>query len=165
MTPLSCISQMVKDGSRSLKWACLLGVAASCVGAGNVAADTFTWTGNSPFIIGIANNWGNPLNWQGGLIPVNDGTADVVMPDTPRDSPNLDQPWSINSLTFQGPGNYAVGGDPLTIDDVTHDGTGDGHVQQCRGGDRIRRGLAREQRADDVQRPDFGDQRAGASGA
>ena len=55
---------------------------------------------------------------------MNDGTADVVMPDTPRDSPNLDQPWSINSLTFQGPGNYAVGGDPLTIDDVTHDGTG-----------------------------------------
>lgn len=124
MTPLSCTSPIAKNPPQSLKWACWLAVGASCLGAGNSTADTFTWTGNSPFIIGIANDWGNPLNWQAGSIPVNDGTADVVMPDTPRDNPNLDQPWSVNSLTFQGPGNYAVGGDPLTIDDVTHDGTG-----------------------------------------
>jgi autotransporter-associated beta strand protein len=88
------------------------------------SADTFTWTGASPNIIGISNNWGNPLNWQGSAIPTTDGTADVVMPDTPRDNPNLNQPWTINSLTFQGPGNYSVNGDQLTVDDITHNGTG-----------------------------------------
>jgi autotransporter-associated beta strand protein len=88
------------------------------------AADTFTWTGASPNVIGISNNWGNPLNWQANAIPTNDGLADVVMPDTPRDNPNLNQPWTINSLTFQGPGNYSVNGDQLTVDDITHNGTG-----------------------------------------
>ena len=75
-----------------------------CCGQGIAAGATFTWTGASPNLIGIANNWGNPVNWQGGQIPVNDGTADVVIPDTPRDNSNVNEPWSIKSLTFQGPG-------------------------------------------------------------
>jgi autotransporter-associated beta strand protein len=93
-------------------------------GAQYAAADTFTWTGNSGTLPGTGNNnWTNLFNWQGG-IPDNDGTADIVMPDTPRDNPNVNQPWSIKSFTFQGPGNYSVNGDPLTLNDITHDGTG-----------------------------------------
>jgi hypothetical protein len=88
------------------------------------AAATFTWTGASPNIIGIANNWSNPLNWQAGEIPVNDGTADVIIPDTPRNNSNVSVPWSIASLTFQGADNYSVNGDPLTLNDITHNGTG-----------------------------------------
>src|SRR5262245_9844815 len=64
------------------------------------SAATFTWTGASPSIVGIANNWGNPLNWQLGQVPVNDGTADVMIPDTPRDNPNVNAAWSIATLTF-----------------------------------------------------------------
>ena len=88
------------------------------------AADTFTWTGASPNIVGIANNWSNPLNWQGGQIPDNDGTADVVIPDTPRDNPNVNTAWSIATLTFEGAGNYSVNGSTLTLNDITHNGTG-----------------------------------------
>ncbi len=86
--------------------------------------DTFTWTGGSPILPFIANNWSNPSNWQGGLIPSDDGTADVIMPNTPRDNPVVDMPWSINSITFTGSGNYSLNGDPLTLNAITHNGTG-----------------------------------------
>jgi autotransporter-associated beta strand protein len=93
-------------------------------GGGLCEADTSTWTGNSGNLPGTGNNnWSNFFNWQGG-VPDNDGTADVVMPDTPRDNPNVDEPWSISSLTFQGPGNYSVNGDSLTLNEIAHDGTG-----------------------------------------
>jgi autotransporter-associated beta strand protein len=70
------------------------------------------------------NNWGNFLNWQGGLIPVNDGTADIVMPDTPRDNPVVDIPWHIDSITFEGPGNYSINGSQLSLSEIIHNGTG-----------------------------------------
>jgi hypothetical protein len=96
-------------------WALLL-LAATCVPSGTrCAADTFTWTGASPNIVGIANIWGNPLNWQNNQVPVNDGTADIIIPDTPRDNSNVNQPWSIKSLLFQGAANLSVNDDPLTF--------------------------------------------------
>ena len=51
------------------------------------------------------SNWTNVFNWENAQLPVNDGTADVVIPDTPRDNSNVNDPWSIKSLTFQGPAN------------------------------------------------------------
>jgi autotransporter-associated beta strand protein len=103
--------------------AVFLGIMAACLGSSYSAADTFSWTGNSP-PIPMANNWSNPLNWQGAQIPPKDGTADVIIPDTPRDNHDVDTPWSIKSLTFEGAGNYSLNEDPLTLNDVTHDGTG-----------------------------------------
>ena len=64
------------------------------------------------------------FNWQDAQVPVNDGTADVVIPDTPRDNSNVNDPWSIKSLTFQGPANLSVNGDSLAVDDITHNGAG-----------------------------------------
>jgi autotransporter-associated beta strand protein len=88
------------------------------------AAATSTWSGNSGNLPGTGNNnWSNFFNWQGG-VPDNDGTADVVIPDTPRDNSNVDDPWSIQSLTFQGPANLSVNGDPLAVSDITHNGSG-----------------------------------------
>src|SRR5688572_6481033 len=109
---------------RQLNLACWLCLAAMSYGGGSCEADTSTWSGNSGNLPGTGNNnWSNFFNWQGG-IPDNDGTTDVVMPDTPRDNPVVDEPWSINSLTFQGSDNYSVNGDPLTLNEIAHDGTG-----------------------------------------
>jgi autotransporter-associated beta strand protein len=88
------------------------------------AAATFTWTGASPSIPNFADDWSNPLNWQDGAIPADDGTADVVIPNTPRDNQDVDMPWNIDSLTFEGSGNYSLNEDPLTLNDITHNGTG-----------------------------------------
>ena len=123
MSPLRCERLSPGLVRRRLVPATWLFLAAVSCGLRTAAADTFTWTGESPLIIGN-NNWSNPLNWQEALIPVNDGTADVVMPDTPRDNTFVDQPWSINSLTLQGPGNRGLGGGPLTLNKITHNGTG-----------------------------------------
>jgi autotransporter-associated beta strand protein len=99
-------------------------LAAVICSAGTAASDTFTWTGNAPAIIGLDNaNWTNLFNWQDQAIPANDGSADVVIPDTPRDNSVVNDPWSIKSLTFQGASALSVGGDELAVNDITHNGS------------------------------------------
>src|SRR5262245_18892425 len=92
---------------------------------GRCSAATLTWSGAAPNI-GVLNNsnWSNLFNWQGALVPANDGTAAVVMPVTPRDNANVYAAWSIATLTFQGPGDYSLNNSTLTVNDITHSGSG-----------------------------------------
>lgn len=46
------------------------------------------------------------------------------MPNTDRDNPNINDPWSIASIEFKEAGNYTVNGSTLTVNDITHNGTG-----------------------------------------
>jgi autotransporter-associated beta strand protein len=99
-------------------------VAAWVMAAPSMAA-TFTWDGGGSFPPFNNNNWSNLVNWENNSIPTNDGTADVVIPNTPRDNPVVDMSWSIDTLTFQGGGNYTLSGQPLTIaGNLSHNGTG-----------------------------------------
>jgi PEP-CTERM motif len=65
--------------------------------AGIATADTFTFIGG-----GSTSNWSDAANWFGGLIPTNDGTADVILSSSASTS-NVDVAWQINSIT-QGSG-------------------------------------------------------------
>ena len=59
-----------------------------------------TWDGDS--VAGGNLDWGTGANWSGNTAPVNNGTANVVFGGTIDNNPgpNLDQNWSISSLTF-----------------------------------------------------------------
>src|SRR5262245_57220533 len=76
---------------------------------------TFPWDGGGILPPFNNNNWLNLLNWDGNVPPPNNGTADIVIPDTPRDNGIVDVAWSINDLTFQGPANLSLSDEQLTI--------------------------------------------------
>ena len=82
---------------------------------GSASAATFTWSGSGAIPPFNNNNWSNPFNWDGLSIPPTNGTAAVVIPDTPRDSPVVDVAWNIDTLTFLGAGTYTLSGQPLTL--------------------------------------------------
>ncbi len=70
-----------------------------------------TWDGG-----GANDNWGTAANWNPDAAPLNNGTASLIFGGTTRLTPNLDTPWSINSLTFNNTsGPFVFGGSPLTI--------------------------------------------------
>src|SRR5262245_2955287 len=70
-----------------------------------------TWSGR-----GADNNWSTSQNWTPLGAPANDGTANVIMAGAIRLTPNIDTPWSINSLTFNTSANaFTIGGSALTI--------------------------------------------------
>lgn len=60
--------------------------------------------------------WSNLLNWSPDGAPVNNGTASVTFAGSTRLTPNVDTPWSINSLTYaSGSGAFTLGGSALTF--------------------------------------------------
>jgi autotransporter-associated beta strand protein len=79
----------------------------------SLTAAAQTWTGG-----GADNNWTTAGNWFGNLVPTNDGTANVAFGGTARLTPNVDtnNPWSIQSLTFNSSaGVFVFGGNTLSI--------------------------------------------------
>jgi autotransporter-associated beta strand protein len=94
--------------------------AVSVLSIGALAASsrgaTFTWSGAGILPPFNNNHWLNLFNWDGNVTPPNNGTADVVIPDTARDNPEVDVPWSIDTLAFQGGAtNLSLNDQPLII--------------------------------------------------
>lgn len=89
----------------------LAAVIALAASAASVHGDTFYWDVNS-------GDWTSPGSWQGGIVPPNDGTADIQFNRTAATTATLDAPATVLSvyLAFMGEGNPAViEGDDLTV--------------------------------------------------
>jgi len=70
-----------------------------------------TWDGG-----GSANNWSDANNWSPAGAPVNNGTASLSFNGSTRSTPNVDTPWSVNSINFTAAsGGFTIGGSQLTI--------------------------------------------------
>ncbi|MEO6738624.1 MAG: PEP-CTERM sorting domain-containing protein [Chthoniobacteraceae bacterium] len=102
------------------KSAFVLAASAALLLAPLTRASTVTWDGG-----GADDNYGTAANWVGNVVPLNNGTADLVFAGTTRLTPNL--AWSgadlsVNSITFaSGAGafvlttNIGLSGDNLLI--------------------------------------------------
>ncbi|MCI0335304.1 MAG: hypothetical protein L0228_19010 [Planctomycetes bacterium] len=104
------------DYRRSLPSGLILsaGIAALVVAAPAFAA-TWTWTGGSAFV----NHWFNGGNWNPTTVPANDGTADIIFAGTTRLTPDLNQAYNVNSVTFNNTAGafnlHSIAGNTLTI--------------------------------------------------
>ncbi|MGC4072758.1 MAG: autotransporter-associated beta strand repeat-containing protein [Nibricoccus sp.] len=71
------------------------------------AAATFTWTGG-----GDNNRYDNPANWDGGIVPPNDGTATVVFGN--QGAGTVELPFfgilNLSGIQFQTSSSYAFSG-------------------------------------------------------
>jgi autotransporter-associated beta strand protein len=110
--PNRCIDVLSKKGTTMFRrWVYVLSVMVYLTVHSPAAAGS-TWDGG-----GSDNNWSSALNWSDDITPANDGTADMTLTGTTRLTPNVDVPWSINSLTFSSnAGAFTLGGGPLTIE-------------------------------------------------
>jgi autotransporter-associated beta strand protein len=69
-----------------------------------------TWSG-----LGTTGNWTDAGNWIGG-VPSNDGSASLTFGDGENPAPNVNTPWSINSILFTSDaGPYSMTGSGLTM--------------------------------------------------
>ncbi len=76
----------------------------------SLAASAQTWSG-----LGPNGNWSNASNWTGG-VPVNDGTASLTFGAGENLAPNVNVPWSINSILFTTNASpYTMTGSSLTL--------------------------------------------------
>ncbi len=90
-------------------WGLALGLAWAASPAG---AATFTWDGG-----GGDNNWSTAANWDT-TTPDNNGTADLIFTGTTRVTPNVDSPWSLQSVTFDDSvtaDSFTIGGNEMTF--------------------------------------------------
>src|SRR5258706_13248421 len=70
-----------------------------------------TWDGG-----GTTDNWSNAINWNLNVIPVNNGTADIILPGTTRLTPNVDLARNIKSpISAPTAATFVLGGSQLTI--------------------------------------------------
>ena len=68
-----------------------------------------TWTGGGP-----DDNWSTGANWSGGVAPASSNTTQVTFPvGTPRFSPVVDLPWTVNRINFDA--NYTLSGQAITL--------------------------------------------------
>ncbi|MEN6450698.1 MAG: hypothetical protein ABFC96_09420 [Thermoguttaceae bacterium] len=112
---------MFRQFSITLCVLCLLASTSQFLSPTAAVAATATWAGG-----GGDNNWTTVQNWNGNVAPLNDGTADILFAGSTRLTPNVDLPWTVNSLTFgSSAGAFTLGGGPLTIQagGVTRQGT------------------------------------------
>src|SRR5688572_25610807 len=74
-----------------------------------------TWTGAGP-----NDNWSTGANWGGGVPPASSSTTSVGFDSgSPRLSPIVDAPWTINRLrlgNFRGGVSYTLAGQEITFD-------------------------------------------------
>jgi hypothetical protein len=78
------------------------------------AASAQTWIGG-----GADSNWSTAGNWSGGIVPTNNGTADVMMVGPGNLNSIVDAPWNIHSLSFaDGAPAFSVSGSNLTIGEI-----------------------------------------------
>jgi hypothetical protein len=67
------------------------------------------WTGG-----GTNNNWSTGANWSGGAAPPSAATTALTFGATPRLSPVVDAPWTINRMDFSR-GGYSFSGQAITF--------------------------------------------------
>jgi fibronectin-binding autotransporter adhesin len=68
-----------------------------------------TWTGAGP-----DNNWSTGANWSGGVPPASSATTQLTFDFSPRPSPVVDLPWTVNRMTFSSA--YSLSGQAITLD-------------------------------------------------
>jgi autotransporter-associated beta strand protein len=92
------------------RWVCAFVVSLGCA----IIASAQTWIGG-----GADSNWSTAANWSGGLIPANDGTADVLMLGPGNLNSIVDVPWSLHSLSFANNAPaFSLSGSDLTIGEI-----------------------------------------------
>jgi fibronectin-binding autotransporter adhesin len=80
-------------------------------GATYTSAVAQTWNG-----LGANDNFSNANNWTPVGVPANDGTANLTFSGSTRLTPNVDVPWSTNSISIGATaGAFTIGGNSLTI--------------------------------------------------
>ena len=92
---------------------CLTVAAAAALGSPLAVVAGETWDGGST----TSSNWSDAANWNPNGVPPNNGTANIVYSGTSDSNPNVNVPWSIESLRF-GPLaglTFTSGGQTLTI--------------------------------------------------
>jgi autotransporter-associated beta strand protein len=100
----------VNNQRRSIPFVARIALAAF-VGLGVLPASAQTWTGAGP-----NDNWSTGANWSGGVPPASSPATQVTFPDAARLTPVVDTPWTVNRITFASLANYALGGQPITLD-------------------------------------------------
>jgi autotransporter-associated beta strand protein len=92
----------------SRRWS--LAVSLACLITSHEIVTAQTWSG-----LGTTGNWTDTGNWIGG-VPANDGSANLTFGDGENPSPNVNTPWSINSILFSSDaGPYSMAGSGLTM--------------------------------------------------
>ncbi len=82
----------------------------ACLTISSHAVLAQTWSG-----LGPTTNWSDAGNWIGG-VPANDATANLVFGDGENPSPNVNAPWSIQSILFNANASpYMMVGSTLTL--------------------------------------------------
>jgi autotransporter-associated beta strand protein len=75
------------------------------------SAQPVVWNGRA-----ADDNWSTDFNWNDGVAPVNDGTADILFAGSVRPRPYVDANWSVNSLGFDGlAGAFTISGLALSV--------------------------------------------------
>ncbi|HEX3998074.1 MAG TPA: hypothetical protein VHX65_05950 [Pirellulales bacterium] len=70
-----------------------------------------TWVG-----LGANSNFSTAANWSTAVVPANNGTADLTFSGSTQLSPNVDTPWSVDSISFaNSTPSFTVGGNQLTV--------------------------------------------------
>lgn len=82
-----------------------------CLATG--AARAQTWSG-----LGADNNWSTGANWAGSA-PASSGTTVVDFVPSPRTSPVVDVPWTVNRLNTPTPTSFTFSGQALTFAGAT----------------------------------------------
>lgn len=79
------------------------------------ASSAQTWIGQ-----GVNTNWATGPNWAGGLPPVNDGTAQIILAGSVGLTSNVSSPFNISSIAFDNTaGAFNVTGSNLTLNAAT----------------------------------------------
>ena len=103
--------------TRSILKTATLAVLLALAATGAKAVDTWTSAYTNTAGVGF---WNDTANWVGGVLPLNDGSADVVLTNSVAGSPSsrVNANWSVNSLTFTGTSHLwldASGANALSI--------------------------------------------------
>ena len=72
---------------------------------------SYVWVGG-----GIDNNWSTGPNWDSGVAPANNGTANITFSGSNRPTPMADAPWNVQSMVFANLGTaFQLSGSGLTL--------------------------------------------------
>src|SRR6185436_11491530 len=97
-------------GHVAWRWVCAVLILWGCA----IAASAQIWTGG-----GGDSNWSTAANWNLGVAPANNGTADVIMVGPGNLNPIVDVPWSLHSLSFDnGVPAFSISGSDLTVGEI-----------------------------------------------
>src|SRR5258707_4717158 len=86
-------------------------IACTLIAAGGQLALGETWDG-----LGANNDFSTANNWTPVGAPANNGTADLIFDGSTRLSPNVNAPWSVNSISISPTaGGFTIEGSTPTL--------------------------------------------------